>query len=160
MRAQALESSGKPENSLRAFSGSEASLKTGTNHRIDGVKVLLVEDVQDNRTLLSRLLRSAGASVEVAEDGAEGVQKALSRSFDVVLMDLQMPVMDGFMATDELRKNGYLGLIIALTAHAMQEDRKKCLENGFDDHISKPIERQALLIRLASHLSSGIKFLN
>lgn len=109
------------------------------------VKALLVDDAPENQFLFKYMLEKAGISVETASDGKEGLQKALNGDFSIVLMDLQMPEMDGYAATQELRKQGYQVPIVALTAHAMAEERKKCLENGFDAHLSKPTSRQDLL---------------
>ncbi len=118
--------------------------------RLDGIKVLLAEDSIDNQTLVTRFLKLAGASVEIASDGKEATQKAKNDHYDVLLMDLQMPVMDGYEATSQLRREGYRGKIVALTAHALSEERERCLKSGFDDHISKPVNRD-LLIELVYH---------
>src|SRR5207253_1661883 len=90
---------------------------------LTGLRVLLVEDSPDNQVLISRLLMREGALVEIAQDGAEGVAVALANVFDVVLMDVQMPVLDGNEAMRRLRASGYGGLIVALTAHAMKGER-------------------------------------
>lgn len=116
--------------------------------------VLLVEDSIDNQRVISFHLTRCGAAVQLAHNGAEGVDAAtdaLSNGspFDVVLMDMQMPVMDGYDATQELRRRGYSGWIIALTAHAMKEDRLRCLEAGCDDYATKPINRETLLRQIA-----------
>ncbi|MCC2678770.1 MAG: two component sensor histidine kinase [Pseudobdellovibrio sp.] len=116
--------------------------------RLDGIKVLLAEDSVDNQTLVTRFLKLAGASVEIASDGREATQKAKSDHYDVLLMDLQMPVMDGYEATSQLRRDGYRGKIVALTAHALSEERERCLKSGFDDHISKPVNRDLLIERV------------
>jgi CheY-like chemotaxis protein len=87
--------------------------------------------------------------VEVASNGKEGVEKAMSGDFSLVLMDIQMPGMDGFAATKELRQRGFNHPIIALTAHAMKEDRRHCLASGFDDHVTKPIDRRTLIHTIA-----------
>lgn len=121
------------------------------------LKVLVVDDSPDNLALIKRILTLAGSSVETASNGREGVEKALHGAFDSVLMDLQMPEMDGFEATRELRRQGFTKPIIALTAHAMKEERRRCLENGFNDQLTKPIDRTALVrtllefSRLAHH---------
>jgi len=116
--------------------------------RLDGIKVLLAEDSVDNQTLVTRFLKLAGASVDVASDGREATQKAKNDHYDVLLMDLQMPVMDGYEATAQLRREGYRGKIVALTAHALSEERERCLKSGFDDHISKPVNRELLIERV------------
>lgn len=112
------------------------------------IKVLLVEDAPDNRVLVSRFIKAAGARVECVENGLEGVREALSGCYDLILMDIQMPRMDGFEAVRLLRREGYRKPIVALTAHAMKEDREQCLVAGFDDHLVKPLNRAALLATL------------
>ncbi len=114
-----------------------------------GLDVLLAEDAPDNQMLITHYLRMAGAHVDAACNGREACEKVLSGHYDVVLMDLQMPVMDGFEATAALRRAGFGKPILALTAHAMKEDRLRCLANGFDDHLSKPIDGQLLIERVA-----------
>ncbi len=115
------------------------------------LSVLLVEDSPDNQVLITRHLRGAGAKVETASNGREGYEKATEGNFDLVLMDLQMPEMDGYEATRKLRGQGYQKPIIALTAYAMKDDRIKCLANGFNDHISKPIDRHSLLKAISEY---------
>lgn len=121
-------------------------------YRLDGVKVLLVEDSIDNQILLKRFLSGAGAKVEVASNGQEGMDKALHQDFELVLMDIQMPVLDGLSATRGLRSAGYTKPILALTAHAMAEERLRSLHAGFTDHITKPIKKDDLLAQIAHHL--------
>jgi CheY-like chemotaxis protein/HPt (histidine-containing phosphotransfer) domain-containing protein len=116
-------------------------------------KVLLAEDGPDNRVLISAILRKAGVEVETAENGRVAVEKALARRFDAILMDMQMPQLDGYQATRQLRQSGYRGPIIALTAHAMAEDCQKCLAAGCDEYLTKPVDRAALLSALAQRLS-------
>jgi PAS domain S-box-containing protein len=126
----------------------EGKLEDAKIH-LDGMRILLVEDSLDNQLLVTRMLKLSGAQIEVASNGREGVEKALAGEYDVILMDLQMPVMDGHTATQELRRNEYNGLIIALTAHAMAEERQRCEMSGFNSHLSKPIHRKILLQTLA-----------
>ena len=127
--------------------------RSDEKHDLKNIRILLVDDSPDNQALIKKLLRMANADVETASNGREGFEKALAGDFTLVLMDLQMPEMDGYEATRELRRRGYAKPIIALTAHAMKEERKKCLENGFDDHLTKPIDRRAL-IEVLSHYSA------
>jgi PAS domain S-box-containing protein len=121
--------------------------------------ILLAEDGPDNQRLIAHILRRAGAEVVVAENGQVAFDLALARHqagkpFDVILMDMQMPVMDGYQATRELRRAGYGGQIIALTAYAMMEDRQKCLDAGCNDYTTKPIDRAVLLECITKHLAS------
>ena len=120
-----------------------------------GARVLLVEDSPDNQALIGQILRKAEVDVAFANNGREGLEKALANQFDLVLMDLQMPEMDGYRALAELRARGYQQPVIALTAHAMREDRQRCLASGFDEHLSKPIDRPHLLATLRSFVSEG-----
>jgi PAS domain S-box-containing protein len=128
-------------------------------------RVLLAEDGFDNQRLISLLLRKAGANVTVVENGQEAVDRVLAaqsghedaepgltRPFDIVLMDLQMPVMDGYEATRRLRKRGFRGPILALTAYAMPQDIDHCLVAGCSAHLSKPIDRDTLLRTISRFL--------
>ncbi len=126
-----------------------------------GGRVLVAEDGPDNQRLIVRLLERAGLEVEVAANGRLAVDRALEAEpsgspFDAVLMDMQMPELDGYAATRALREGGYARPIIALSAHAMREDRDRCLSVGCDAFASKPIDRRALLTLLAEHLSKAL----
>ena len=117
--------------------------------RLDGVHILLVDDAPDNRVLVGRILTLAGATVEYAENGLEGVQKGLLNHFDTILMDIQMPEMDGYEATRQLRESGYARPILALTAHALRDERERSLRSGCNDHLTKPVNRLLLLEKIA-----------
>jgi hypothetical protein len=119
---------------------------------LTNLKVLLVEDSPDNQMLISTYLKKEGAEITTANNGAIGIDLALKKDFDVVLMDIQMPVLDGYEAARKLRSSHYGKPIIALTAHAMKEERVKCLESGFTEFLTKPIQRD-LLIKTLSHYS-------
>ncbi len=136
--------------------GADADRRTQVaTARLDGLRVLAVDDSEDNQFILLSKLQSAGAQVETAQDGQEAVQKALKDEFDLVLMDIQMPVLDGVSAMRKLREAGFRKPIIALSAHAMKKDKKKSLEQGFDDHLSKPIQLRDLVREVAHH--SGLE---
>lgn len=110
-----------------------------------GVSVLVVDDSADNRIIVGMYLKAAGASVKEASDGQQGLSAALSENFDVVLMDIQMPVMDGHQALAGLRHASYRKPVIALTAHAFKEERDRCLQAGFTSYITKPINKLNLI---------------
>ena len=118
-------------------------------------KILLVEDNEMNRDMLSRRLVRGGYDVTIAEDGARGVEMATSDSPDLILMDMSLPVIDGWEATRRIKARPELRKIpvIALTAHAMATDRDKALEAGCDDYDTKPIELQRLLGKIETLLA-------
>jgi signal transduction histidine kinase/CheY-like chemotaxis protein len=102
--------------------------------------VLVAEDNEVNQRLLDMYISKTGATVTIAGDGQQAVELASSTAFDLVFMDMQMPVMNGIEATEVLRKHGYTGTIVALTANTTPEDRARCLQAGCDDYLPKPIE--------------------
>jgi PAS domain S-box-containing protein len=125
------------------------------NSVLAGCNILLAEDGPDNQKLISFILKKAGAKVTIAENGQLAVDSTLDAviagdPFHVVLMDMQMPVLDGYGATALLRSKGYGGHIIALTAHAMDGDRGKCISAGCDDYATKPIDRTSLIQQIAT----------
>ena len=126
------------------------SLLTLVREAGPGGRILLVEDGEDNRRLISATLERAGFEITQAENGEEGLQTALrarddGEPFGVIIMDMQMPVMDGYQATKLLRGAGYDGPIVALTAHAMKGDRERCIRAGCDDFGTKPLNHRQLL---------------
>lgn len=129
----------------------ETKAKSPSENALAGIRVLVVDDAADNRQLIDCYLSKQGAIIESAENGLDGLQKALKSDFDVVLMDIQMPVMDGYTATQMLRERGYYRPIVALTAHAMTEVRKKCFNIGCSDHLTKPIDPSELVSTVLKH---------
>ena len=117
-------------------------------------RVLLAEDGHDNQVLITTFLVKAGATVKVVGNGQLAVEEAhaalaAGQPYDVILMDMQMPVLDGYGATSKLRQTGYRGPIVALTAHAMAGDRQRCESAGCDDYLSKPVDRAQLTATVA-----------
>ena len=130
---------------LDATSQRPRSLASSTNGlSLQGVEVLIAEDQPDNRELLSLILSRQGARVVTAENGRVALELMTGKTYQVVIMDWQMPVMDGLTAVQEARRNGYEGAIICLSAHGMQEDRTQALEAGFTDYLIKPCSQAKL----------------
>jgi len=121
--------------------------------KVDGktqLRILVVDDTVDNQNLAKRILEKEGYRVDVAENGEKAIEAVRSSHYDLILMDVQMPVMDGFSATKEIRKlqrerNLERTPIVALTAHALVGYREKCMENEMDDYITKPLKKKVLL---------------
>jgi CheY-like chemotaxis protein len=138
----------------------EARPSTGSAIRLKG-HILLAEDGPDNRQLLSAYLEKAGAKVTVAENGRIAYEKVVETmhegegGYDLVLMDMQMPELDGYGATAKLRSVGFQKPIVALTANAMSTDRAKCVRAGCTDYLSKPVKRDDLLKTVQRYLQAG-----
>ncbi len=134
-----------------AIKGVESKPKTVKN---PGTKVLLVEDNVINQKVATAILRKAGCQVDTADNGQDAIQRVRAEKYDAVLMDCQMPVMDGFEATSIIRRMDKPLCdipIIAITAHAMKDDKQKCIDGGMNDYISKPVSRQALVDLISKH---------
>ncbi len=129
------------------------SLEAG---RLPPIRLLLVDDGETNRELISLVLEDAGASVVCAENGQECVERVSRDAFDLILMDMQMPVMDGYSAARTLRSQGCQIPIVALTAHAMRGDQEKCFAAGCNGFLSKPVQIDRLLEGVQSAIGDGV----
>ena len=151
----------KPQGILETLA--QSTLKVPAIHSesplgLSGTRILLVEDSPDNQILVSRILQSAGAIVVSAANGIEALAETAHSKFDVIVMDLQMPLMDGYQAAEALRQRGDSTPIVALTAHAMREELDRCLAVGINAHLSKPINTQKLVSTLAQQCRNGMHF--
>jgi signal transduction histidine kinase/CheY-like chemotaxis protein/HPt (histidine-containing phosphotransfer) domain-containing protein len=144
LRIDAGDVTGIPLITPAAVERLPAATVSAGSHALPPLDVLLVEDGETNRKLIKLVLTRAGARVTTAENGALGVAAARQQRFDVILMDMQMPVLDGYSAARQLRDDGMDVPIIALTANAMTADREKCLAAGCTDYLSKPINADLL----------------
>lgn len=132
------------------FSDFKPTIESDIEQNIDktalaGVKILVIDDLEDNLTLLNVLLSEAGASVVTEEDAFEGIRQAIERKFDIILMDIQMPLMNGYEVMKKIKRAGSNVPIIALTAHAMKDERERALKNGFSDFLAKPLNPEVLV---------------
>lgn len=130
--------------------GREGRGDEGTDGLLAGLRILVVDDGPDNQLLFSLYLTKQGAEVTLAADGAEGLQAtqnkaAAGSSFHLILLDMQMPVMDGYALARRLRDSGYTRPIVALTAHSEDKERARCIEAGCDDFVTKPLPPEALI---------------
>lgn len=153
--ATAIENTTQGENSAIAANARPARVNS-----LQSYNILLAEDGLDNQRLIAHVLRKAGAEVTLVDNGQLALEavsqaEAAGRSFHVILMDMQMPVLDGYCATSQLRERGYRGAIIALTAHALKGDRDKCLAAGCDEYETKPINKARLFEKILSQLKAS-----
>jgi signal transduction histidine kinase/ActR/RegA family two-component response regulator len=124
-----------------------------TEGNLNGAKILLVDDVLDNQILMGRFLKIAGAEVDYASNGREGIERAFSKPYDLILMDIQMPEIDGYEASTELRRRGFDKPILALTAHALKEEKEKTIKAGCNDHLTKPVQRDVFIERVRFYVA-------
>ena len=130
-----------------------------------GIRILCAEDDPDSRYLVEHHLRAMGWQVRLASNGKEALEACRNQVFDIILMDVQMPEMDGFEATTEIRKlsgegggtQGSVVPIVALTAHALKQDRDICLQTGMDDYLSKPVHREEMYSIIEYHLRAALQ---
>lgn len=136
-----------PLQSSFEFSGLGA---TGSNfqRRLEGVDILIVDDSEDNRELMRILLQSERVNIHFAENGYEAIEQVGKNSIKIVLLDIQMPLLDGYQTLVKLRELGFRGAVIALTAHAMSSEVEKVYSAGFDGYLSKPVSKQLVVKKL------------
>ncbi len=120
-------------------------------------RILIVDDNEDNRDVLARRLQRRGFDITVAIGGREAVKQAADDAPDLILMDMNMPELDGWEATTQIRSNGIAIPIIALTAHAMEGDRDRAIEAGCTDYHTKPVELEKLTLLIETLLSNAAK---
>ncbi|MCB9091459.1 MAG: response regulator [Halobacteriovoraceae bacterium] len=118
---------------------------------LNNLNILVVDDAEENRLLLMAILENCGCKVSCATNGEEGVKLALETQFDAIVMDIQMPLLDGYQAVKKIREHGIETPIIALTAYSIKEAQDKCLESGFDDVLMKPIYPHNLIDKIAEY---------
>jgi signal transduction histidine kinase/ActR/RegA family two-component response regulator len=156
----ALAADGSDDSLRSSDSALRRQQKEPNRQPLTGRRLLLAEDAPDNQRLIMYVLRKAGADVTLAENGAVACELSLAaqhegKPFDVVLMDMQMPIVDGYQAVKQLRQAGYHEPIIALTAHSMGSDRQVCLDAGCDDFATKPIDRARLISLIGDYCQEG-----
>lgn len=146
-----------PEDQQRT---SQAAQPTSHALALGGARILIVDDAKDNRVLLQHFFKNTQAHTEFAYDGQQAIGRITQaheqgEPFDLVLMDMQMPVLDGYSATRQLRQAGFTTPIIALTAHALDGDREQCIEAGCTEYLTKPINKAALIKTCAQLIAAG-----
>ena len=150
--AEVLKGSGKPAS--RQVQAEAEKIMHSEKDSFNNIHVLVAEDQTDNQKLIKIMLENIGCDVTLADNGHAAVETFLSTPyyFDLVVMDIQMPEMDGFEAFDAIRKKGYRTPVIALTAHASKEHQQECLDAGMDGYLSKPIRKEALRAALNKYV--------
>lgn len=129
--------------------------KSTEKDQLVGAHLLVVDDDADLRDLMKRFLVRQGARVDVADNGATAVERASGQRYDVILMDMKMPIINGYEATAALRRRGYKGPVIALTAYANSDDKQRSLEAGCDNYLSKPVDFGFMVSTIRSYLDKG-----
>lgn len=137
------------ENSVDG--GKANATLTEPRNQLAGIRILLAEDTVDSQLMVEAFLRGEGAHLDIVSSGAEAIEKAGTGVYDLILMDIQMPEVDGLEATRHLRAAGYRRPIVALTAHAFRDEIDKSLLAGCNDHVTKPITRAALIEKILQH---------
>ncbi len=125
-----------------------------SSSELQEAKILLIEDSKDNQVIVTTYLKDAGCRIDVADDGLDGLQKATSTHYDLILLDIQMPIIDGYETLRLLIEHNIVAPIVALTAHALKTERDKAIAAGFKDYITKPVNRRGLIDKLNEILQS------
>ena len=141
-----------------AFEQDTVQVKQET--RLRGARILIIDDFEDNRDLVRLILEQEGAYVDVAAGAAEGIEKAFHNFYHLLLLDIQMPVMDGYEAASVLRSKNYEQPILALTAHAMKGIREKCLSAGYNDYLTKPVIAEQLIETIMKYLPKNFRIIS
>jgi signal transduction histidine kinase/CheY-like chemotaxis protein len=128
-----------------------AQIHSNLRGQVSEIRLLVVDDSEDNRRLIDVLLSRHGITADFAEDGAKAIELANQNQYDLILMDIQMPNMDGYQAIAKLRELSFLKPIVALTAHAMKDERDRCIRAGFNDHLAKPVDEMMLISTLSRY---------
>lgn len=149
-----------PKNAPEAAPDQTTSEQPQHPAMLHNARVLVVDDAKDNRVLLQHFLKRTGARVEFAYDGQQAIHRinesiSSADPYAIVLMDMQMPVLDGYNATMQLRESGFDAPIVAITAHALDGDREQCLDAGCDEYLTKPVNRKALIETCERLLATG-----
>ncbi len=148
---------GAPESIVAPSIEPVSTLKISPQQELAGLRILVVDDNPDNRTYIGSFLTSAGAFIETAANGLQAIELTDRKEFDIILMDIQMPELDGFGAMRHLRAQAYAKPVLALTAHAMSGDRENSLNAGFHDHLVKPIDRLSLIQAIKKYIGGSGK---
>lgn len=146
-------SSQKAKKHFSASIKDREDMQRETAESLEKLKILVVDDAKENARLFKIYLSTAGAEVDVANNGEEALTKVDEKNYDIILLDLQMPGKDGYQVLKELREKLYLNPIVALTAHAMEDERRKTKKAGFDGHIVKPIQSHDLVEKVSYYCS-------
>jgi signal transduction histidine kinase/AmiR/NasT family two-component response regulator/HPt (histidine-containing phosphotransfer) domain-containing protein len=148
----------RPDSLLDSKTNAMSDRPPGTKADLSSKSILVVDDVHDIQFLIKTLLLESGVKMDILGNGREAVDRLKQQEYDLVLMDLQMPVLNGFDAIHEIRENGYHGKIVALTAHAFKTERDSCIKAGFDGFISKPFSHSQLTQSVTAFLNTNPTF--
>lgn len=127
---------------------------------LTGLKILIADDCEENQFLFSHLLKRKGALISTASDGNEAVEKSLLENFDIILMDIQMPFLNGYEALEKMKASGIQSPILAVTASSQREEKNKLLEAGFAGYVAKPLDKELLIQTIFNLTQKNSEVLN